>query len=216
MLRELRELVGFDQAVLRRSLAERGIKWTFNPPLAPHFGGVHEIMIKSAKRATTAILGNAAVSDEELVTAFTGAESLINSRPLTYQSASPDDETPLTPNHLLHGQVGGHLAPDCDPRQSPERRWRHVQELVKRFWHRWLREWIPMLNRRKMWLLEQRDVQPDDVGLLIQPDSPRGHWPLARVLETYPGQDGKVRVIKVQVGERTLVRPVTRLCPLEL
>ena len=40
-------------------------------------------MIKAAKRAIFAILGNADVNDEELMTAFTGAESLINSRPLT-------------------------------------------------------------------------------------------------------------------------------------
>ena len=41
-------------------------------------GGVFETMIKAAKRAIIAILGNADVADEELMTAFTGAESLIN------------------------------------------------------------------------------------------------------------------------------------------
>ena len=57
--------------------------------MAPHFGGVHESMIKSAKRAIKAILGNADVTDEELMTAIIGAEGLINSRPLTYQTADP-------------------------------------------------------------------------------------------------------------------------------
>jgi len=56
----------------------------FNLPYAPHFGGVFEIMTKSAKRAITAILTNAEVTDEELMTAFCGAEALINSQPLTY------------------------------------------------------------------------------------------------------------------------------------
>ena len=67
------------------------VTWYFNPPAAPHFGGVHESMIKSAKRAVYAILKGADVNDEELMTALTGAEALINSRPLTYQSAHPQD-----------------------------------------------------------------------------------------------------------------------------
>ena len=64
-------------------------------------------MIKAAKRAIYAILGNADVTDEELMTAFTEAEALINSRPLTYLSANPDDNIPLTPNHFLFGKFLG-------------------------------------------------------------------------------------------------------------
>ena len=40
-------------------------------------------MIKAAKRAVYAILGDADVTDEELMTAFTGAKALMNSRLLT-------------------------------------------------------------------------------------------------------------------------------------
>ena len=106
--KELKKLVtNLDEETLKESLANRGVKWFFNPPLAPHFGGVHESMIKAAKRAVVAILSNSDVKDEELITAFTGAEALINSRPLTYQSTSPHDDVPLTPNHFLFGQAGG-------------------------------------------------------------------------------------------------------------
>ena len=69
-------------------------------------------MIKGAKRAVKAALGNADVTDEELVTAFTGAEALLNSRPFTYQSANPEGDTPLTPNGFLIGQIGGQFAPE--------------------------------------------------------------------------------------------------------
>ena len=70
-------------------------------PICTSFWGVFQTMIKAAKRVIIAILGNADVTDEELMTVFTGVESLINSRPLTYQSANPDDTTPLSPNHFL-------------------------------------------------------------------------------------------------------------------
>ena len=67
-------------------------------------------MINAAKRAVHAILGNTDITDEELMNAFTGAEALLDSRPLTYQSASPNDDVPLTPNHFLIGQITGQLA----------------------------------------------------------------------------------------------------------
>ena len=59
-------------------------------------------MIKAAKKAIKAILWNADINDEELTTAMIEAEGLMNLRPLTYQSANPADDIPLTPNHFLH------------------------------------------------------------------------------------------------------------------
>ena len=58
-------------------------------------------MIKVGKKAIYGVLGNADVSNEKLMTALTGAEALMNSRPLTYQSTNPADYVPLTPNHFL-------------------------------------------------------------------------------------------------------------------
>ena len=93
---ELRDLVNaLNQDAIRQRTSEKGIQWRFNPPAAPHFGGAHESLVKSAKRSPNAILKNADVNDEELMTSFIGAEALLNSRPLTYQSAHPADATPL-------------------------------------------------------------------------------------------------------------------------
>ena len=217
--RELRELVeALDQSKIAQSTANKGVMWHFNPPLAPHFGGVHEAMIKAAKRAVNAVLGNADVTDEKLTTAFTGAEALLNSRPLTYQPANPEDDIPLTPNHFLKGQIGGQFAPESvdETNYSLKKRWRRFQELVRHFWHRWLREWIPSLSNRRKWLKEERDLQSGDVVLVVSPSTPRGHWPLGRIVEVYQGKDGHVRVAKVQVGKSQLTRPISNLCALEL
>ena len=87
-------------------------------------------MIKVTKKAIYAILRCADVTDEELLS---GAEGLLNSRPLTYQSIHPQDPVPLTPNHFLHGQLGGQFAPDAVDSTdfNPRWRWRRVQELVR-------------------------------------------------------------------------------------
>ena len=217
--RELQELVQqIDKNKVEQKTADRGIKWHFNPPLAPHFGGVHETMIKAAKRAIVAILQNADVTDEELMTAFTGAEALINSRPLTYQSMNPKDDVPLTPNHFLFGQIGGQFAPQSvdETDFNPRKRWRRIQEVVRHFWNRWLKEWVPGLNTRKKWVHPQKDLKEGDVVIVMNQNEPRGNWPLGRIVEVFPGSDGHVRVVRLKIGTNTIVRPISKLCPLEL
>ena len=41
----------------------------------------------------------------------------------------------------------------------------------------------------------------DDTVQVISPDCTRIQWPLGRVLEVFPGQDGHVRVAKIQIGQ---------------
>ena len=87
---------------------------------------------------------------------------------------------------------------------------------MRHFWSRWLREWVPGLNARKKWFHPQRDFQVDDIVLIISPDTPRGNWPLGRIIEVFPGKDGHVRVASVQVGKNVIKRPIVKLCPLEV
>ena len=198
--RELQELVNqLDKKEILERTVDQGIKWKFNLPLAPHFGGAHEIMIKAAKKAIYAILNYADVNDEELLTAFIGAEALLNCRPLTYQTSNQKDATPLTPNHFLHGQAGGKTAPESvdTVAYNPRQRWRRVQELVTHFWRRWMKEWLPLLNDRGKCTDLGRDLEVGDLALVISPDQPRGHRPLCRIIEVFPGKDAHVRVAKV-------------------
>ncbi|PFX12663.1 hypothetical protein AWC38_SpisGene23339 [Stylophora pistillata] len=100
---ELKDLKALDKKKVQDATLNYGVNWHFNSPLAPHLSGLHEIMIKAAKKAIYAILNCADIKDEELLSVIVGAEGLINSRPLTYQSTHPTDLTPLTSNHFLHG-----------------------------------------------------------------------------------------------------------------
>ena len=170
----------FHRRKLENKTAVLGVMWRFNPPGAPHFGGTHEVMVKAAKKATYAVARERDVNNEELITVFAGVESLLNSRSLTYQSSDPRDSVSLTPNHFLHGQMEGQFAPEFVETTTfhPHQRWRKVQDIISQVWRRWLKECIPAFNSRLKWTSENGDLKVDDVVLVIQPDSPRGHWPL--------------------------------------
>ena len=75
---ELKEFVSkLNQNKIQQDTAYRGLKWNFNPPGAPHFGGIHKAMIKSAKKAIYRVLGTSDVTNEKLITAVAGVKSLL-------------------------------------------------------------------------------------------------------------------------------------------
>ena len=94
------------------------------------------------KRAIYHILSKAGITDEESSTTFTGEEDLINSRPLTYQTADIKDDILLTPNHFLHNLADGEFTPDSVDAEfyNLKKRWSCAQELVKHFWGWWMKE----------------------------------------------------------------------------
>ena len=84
---------------------QKGIKWKFNPPSAPHNGGSWERLVRSVKRVLYDILGNRSVTEEVLRTTLCLVEQSLNARPITAVSITPLDlETTLTPNHFILGQ----------------------------------------------------------------------------------------------------------------
>jgi len=62
----------------------------------------------------------------------------------------------------------------------------------------------------------KKDVQVNDVVLVVATDTLCGQWPLGRVEAVCPGKDKHIRVVKVRVGRKELLRLITRICPLEL
>ena len=110
--------------------------------------------------------------------------------------------------------MGGEFAPRTvnEIAFNPRRRWRRVQELLRHFWQRWTREWLPSLAARQKLRQNRRNLRVGDIVLVVGQNSPRGEWPLARVAETFDGRDGKVRVARVVMGQRSLIRPIAKLC----
>ena len=95
------------------------------------------------------------------------------------------------------------------------KRWRRVQELIRRVWSRWIREYLTSIGSRHKWFLPTENIKVGDVALVIEPDVPRRHWKLGRIEAVYPVRDGLVRVVDVRTGRVVKRRSISRLSPLE-
>ncbi|XP_025192629.1 uncharacterized protein LOC112592689, partial [Melanaphis sacchari] len=196
-------------------IAQRGIEWRFNPPSAPHFGGLWESAVKSAKHHLTRIMGDARLSIGELSTLLCQIEACLNSRPLTPISSDPSDIEALTPAHFL---IGGpiSLPPEVDLRReslSSLRRWKYVQYLMQLFWQRWSSEYLPQLQIRGKWTSNKTILKIGDIAIIRDENAPPTKWKLGRVVNVHPGKDGVVRVVTMRLGSGAeLKRPIVKLC----
>ena len=216
--KELKKLVNsLNKEEIINKTAHKNINWKFNPPHSPHHGGVFESMIKSAKKAMYSQINNSDITDEELMTTITGAEAMLNSRPLTYQSANSKDITPLTPNHFLHGQQGGEFAPEHETEKfTINKRWKYTQKIIGNIWRRWVREWIPSIGKRNKWTQKHKNIDIGQIVVVLWPDLPRMKWPLGKIVEAIEGKDGNVRVVKVLVQGKIYKRGLNTILPLDI
>ncbi|XP_022079226.1 uncharacterized protein LOC110973069 [Acanthaster planci] len=198
---------------LQEQLAKYKVRFKFNPPSAPHFGGTWEREVRSVKNALYAILGNRTVSAAVLYTSLVEVEALLNSKPLGYVSSDVADPDPITPFTLLLGRPD-HAPPQVvypDQYIHGRRRWRQCQALMQQFWKEFVDSYLPSMQARQKWRKEEDDLAVGNVVLMIDPHQVRASWPLARIIEVLPGDDGRVRAVRVESGGRVYTRPVAKL-----
>ena len=152
-LKDLQILVkstGHNEAV-SKFLAQENISWVFNPPGAPHFGGLWEAGVKSVKTHLNRIIGNHQLTFEEMTTVISQIEACLNSRPLTEILSDPSELEVLTPGHFLVGRpllaVPEQDLKEQDAKQSQLSRWQLVQ-VHQHFWKRWSGEYLSRLQQR--------------------------------------------------------------------
>ena len=77
-----------------------------------------------------------------------------------------------------------------------------------------MQEWIPSLCNRKKWNDKEKNIAKDDIVLLVSADTERGKWPLAKVVEVFPSNDGYIRKAKTLVNGKHLLIPIHKLVPI--
>ena len=211
-LREEIEAINFER--VENDMLLEAIEWHFLPPYAPHMGGVWERLVRSVKTTLMALVTDRLLTDEELLSYLAEVEKVLNDRPLTKMGSDPKDEVPITPSDLLLLR-GNSSSPAIASDNPLRRRWATVQELANRFYERFTREYLPMLQGRSKWVKERPPLRVGDVVLVMDSDTKRGRWPLGLVVETVVSHDGLVRSARVKTGGNIKLRPADRLVFLE-
>lgn len=195
---------------------KESIEWHFNPPSAPHMGGLWERSIRSVKDHLVRLVGLQILTFEELYTVFVQIEAVLNSRPLTVISTDPNDLNALTPGHFLTLEPLTAL-PDPDTTELPLNRLTRYQLLLRihrDFWKRWSSEYLHSLQQRSKWTEPLSNIKEGSLVLIKNEQTNPLVWPLARVTKLYTGSDNVARVAEVKTVNGVLKRPLTKLCPL--
>lgn len=89
--------------------------------------------------------------------------------------------------------------------------------MTQHFWKKWQTEYLSRLQQRSKWRKGNDNVKVGDVVLVKDENFPPTRWPLARITQVHPGEDGVVRVVSLRSKGNTISkRPVVKLCPLPI
>ena len=201
---------------IEEHLIQRGIRGKFNPPAAPHFGGVWERLVRSCKKVMCAVLVNRSVTEDVLSTTMCIVEQILNSRALTPVSSDVNDLEALTPNNFLLGNKNVCLPylPRAEEFVDHRKLFRQTQADANLIWDRFRKEYLPTLNNRQKWRSTANEtLKEGDLVWLIEDSDMRGYYNLGRVTETIDGSDGVIRSAIVRTNDGVYKRPVVKLAP---
>lgn len=139
----------------------------FIPPKAPHFGGLWEAAVRSAKHHFIRTVSDTALTFEEAATLLTQIEAILNSRPLILLISDPEDFLHLTPGHFL---IGDSLVsyPESSLQQLPMNRlsrWQRIEQLRQQFWKKWSVDYLHQIQQHTKW--KQNKGNPIEAGQMV-------------------------------------------------
>ena len=139
---------------------------------------------------------------------MTEAEAIANCRPLTVDDlTSPECLQPLSPSQLLTLKSSVVLRPPGSFQWADlysKKRWRRLQYLANEFWVKWKIGYLHTLQARQKWVNPSRKIREENVVLVKDENLPRNQWQLARVVRTYPSDDGLVRKVNILLADSSI------------
>lgn len=203
-------------AITKRAYPHIGfpeINWHFSPPGAPHFNGLAESGVKSAKTHLKKVIGKNVLTYEELSTLLAQIEACLNSRPLVKMLDDPACDNYLTPGHFLIGCAPTAPLDTAPIDKGPARcRWVVMQQMMREFWRDWSDNYLVELQRRAKWTRINQSPQIGDIVFIKSENMPPLKWPMARIHQVHPGADGLVRAVSLKTAGGILKRPIVKIC----
>ena len=143
--------------------------------------------------ALYAVLDYRRLTDEVLKTTFCLVEQTLKNHPLRHASSDANNFYALTPNLFLGSRNS------CMPSLASvdafdhRKRYARAQAYTNEIWKRWLTEYVLSLKMLQM----ENSTSPSAENLvwIVDDDSPKGHYPIARVSSLRYGKDGFARSI---------------------
>ncbi|XP_062537627.1 uncharacterized protein LOC134205940 [Armigeres subalbatus] len=179
------------------------LKWNFIPPSTPHMGGVWERMVRSVKEALKVLNDGQKLTDEILLTSLAEAEDAINTRPLVYLPQDAEEIVAITPNHFLRGATkDADLSVDgsADFAEALRNTYKRSQYIAEKMWQRWCREYLPTINSRSKWVVDQRQIQVRDLVFVVN-DRQQRNWIRGIVEELFKGRGARNRQVSVRTSQ---------------
>ncbi|XP_054727158.1 uncharacterized protein LOC129236895 [Anastrepha obliqua] len=215
-LKEIRALFLSEQHIseVHKQCLDDGIDWRFIPPRSPHFGGLWEAAVKTAKYHLRRAIGSTVLGFEELRTLVCQITAIVNSRPLCPISESPDDLEVLTPAHFLSGGALTAMAEpnllsiDCNRLSQ----WQKTCRIQQSFWKSWSTAYLTQLQERGKWRTKTPNIPPNALVLIQDDNLPPMKWQMGRVIELIKGKDDVVRVAVIKTSTGVTRRAITKLC----
>ncbi|XP_044010186.1 uncharacterized protein LOC122853833 [Aphidius gifuensis] len=121
-----------------------------------------------------------------------------------------------SPGHFLIGRPLNTLPEPSllDLKTGRLDKWQLVQQLTQSLWKRWSTEYLHQFYVRAKWSEATTPVKIGDIVLLTDERQPCTKWPLAKIIDTHPGDNGLPRVVTLKTATSTFKRPVVKLCVL--
>lgn len=145
----------------RKSLAIHEIKWVHIPRLSPSFSGLWESAVKSMKYFIKRMTHLTTLTYEEFNTLLIKIEGLLNSRPLTINPSSPDEDPALTANHFLNQRGLKLTSLEFSKGFSVNKltkKYMEIQTIYQELWKRIQLELFTQMQRMPKWTHSQRNV----------------------------------------------------------